>query len=71
MLLFIAIPLPRALPPIVNAATNPVVNNVIASIFKLSFVDNIIAIDDDNAPLIIPHISPITSLQKLIVFLHF
>ena len=63
--------LPIAFPPIVKEATKPVINNVVISIFIDNLLETINAIDEDNAPLIIPQISPITSLQKLDNFSEF
>ena len=67
-LLFIAILFPIALPPIVIDATKAVMiketNNKLIS----NLLDNTMAIDAEVEPLMIPHISPITSLQKLDTF---
>ena len=63
-LALIAIPLPRAFPPIVNPEISPVTITVTGK----SGTDNISASDIDMTapiePLTIPAISPITSLQK-------
>lgn len=56
---------PNAFPPIVKAATKDVTISVTISKFQENLDDKIIAIDEASAPLIIPQISPITSLQKL------
>ena len=68
LLLFIAILLPTALPPIVIDATNAVIINDTIKRLKLNLFDIIIAIDTAVDPEIIPQISPITSLQKLDTF---
>ena len=62
---FIAIPLPIALPPIVNAAINAVIISIGIILSVFSFNTNIADIVAPQEPDIIPHISPITSLQKL------
>lgn len=63
--------LPNAFPPMVSDATSAVTIKVVNKTFELNFTDIIIAIDEANAPDIIPQISPITSLQKLDTFSEF
>ena len=57
-----------ALPPIVNAAIIAVITSVVINISKLFDDDNIAANATPADPDTIPHISPITSLQKLDAF---
>ena len=63
-LLFIAVVFPIDFPPIVIAAINDVVINVVINELVLSFCANVVDIITPADPEIIPHISPITSLQK-------
>ena len=65
LLLFIAKLFPIAFPPIVIEAIIAATTNPTISIFKLNVLDNIAVIVVPAAPEIIPHISPITSQQKL------
>lgn len=60
-----AIPLPRALPPTVSAATDAVISRLSKKLFKAGAVLIMYATTVAEAePLIIPQMSPITSLQK-------
>ena len=63
-LLLIAKLFPHALPPIVKVEIIAVISKVMGSVGRLNLSDIIIAIDRPVDPLIIPQISPITSLQN-------
>ena len=63
MLLFIAILLPKALPPMVKAAIIAVTNKVTINILISKVLAKKVAIITPAEPDIIPHISPITSLM--------
>ena len=65
LLLFIAKPLPKALPPIVRAATIAAIVSPINNTFKWNSLAITTAIVVAAVPEIIPHTSPTTSQQKL------
>ena len=64
MLFFIAISFPNDFPPIVNAAIIDVVIRLIINRFILNFDDIVVDIITPADPDMIPHMSPITSLQN-------
>ena len=63
-----AIALPKALPPIVNEAITAVVIKVTMKISTFKCLLKLAAMITPADPDIIPHISPITSLQKVETF---
>ena len=68
VLLLIAVAFPIALPPIVRAAIVAVINKLTINKFKFKLAASILDKATPADPLIIPQISPITSLQKLDAF---